>query len=121
MNTLRKKLTAIAVAATVGAGALATAPVQVSAAPIAPSQNSVKQTAPQQTDNVRWRRGRWIGPAVAFGVIGAIAANSYYNRRYYRPYGYGPYYGYNPYYGAAYYPYPAPFVPGPYRYGYPGW
>lgn len=118
MNTLRKKLTAIAVAGTVGVGALAT---PVSAAPVAPSQNSVKQTAPQQTDNVRWRRGGWVGPAVAFGVIGAIAANSYYNRRYYRPY-YGPSAYYGPYY-QSYYPayYRGPFVPGPYLYGHPGW
>ncbi|MBX3513553.1 MAG: hypothetical protein KF826_04745 [Xanthobacteraceae bacterium] len=121
MNTLRKKLTAIAVAGTVGASALATTSVPVSAAPVAPSQNSVKQTAPQQTDNVRWRRGGWVAPAIALGVIGAIAANSY-HRRYYRPY-YGPYSYYGPTYYRGYYPayYGAPFVPGPYRYGHPGW
>lgn len=110
MNTLRKKLTAIGLAGTVGLGALATSPVQVSAAPIAPSQHTVKQSAPQQTEDVRWRRGRWIAPAIALGVIGAAAgANYYYNRPYYDPY-YGP--RYRAYYGPTYY-----YGPGPYYYG----
>lgn len=115
MNTLRNKLTAIGLAGTVGLGALAIAPSQLSAAPIAPAQNSVKQSVPQQTEDVRWRRGRWIGPAVAFGVIGAIAAQNYYRRPYgYYGYGYNPYY--RPYYPAYYY--------GPQYYGpryYYGW
>ena len=110
MNTLRKKLTAIGLAGTVGFGALAIPSVPAVAAPVAPSQNSVKQSVPQQTEDVRWRRGRWIGPAVALGVFGAIAAHQY-NRRYYRPY-YQPYPAYyGGYYGPRYY------GPGPYYYG----
>jgi hypothetical protein len=116
MNTLRKKLTAIGLAGTVGLGTLAILPVQVSAAPVAPSQNTVKQSTPQQTEDVRWRRGRYIGPAVALGVIGAIAATSYYNR----PYGYGYYDPYYRPYRPAYYGYYGPrhyYGPGPYYYG----
>ncbi len=109
MNTLRKKLTAIGLAGTVGVAALAISPVQVSAAPVAPSQNVVKQSAPSQTEEVR-RRGRWIAPAIALGIIGAAAGAHYY----YRPYYYDPYYGprYRAYYGPAYY-----YGPGPYYYG----
>jgi hypothetical protein len=119
MNTLRKKLTAIGVAGTVGVGLLALPAVPASAAPVAPSQNIVKQSAPQQNEDVRWRRGRWIGPAIALGVIGgALAADRYY----YRPYRYGyygnPYYA-NPYYAPAYYA-PPPYYYGP-RYRYYGW
>lgn len=110
MNTLRKKLTAISLAGTVGLGALAIPSVPAVAAPVAPSQNTVKQSAPQQTEDVRWRRGRWIAPAIALGVIGGVvAANSYY---YNRPYGYyDPYYGprYRAYYGPAYYGGPGPY------------
>lgn len=117
MNTLRKKLTAIGLAGTVGLGTLAITPVQVSAAPIAPSQNTVKQSAPQQTEDVRWRgRGRWIAPAIALGVIGAVAGAQYYNR----PYGYyDPYYGprYRAYYGPSYYAPAYAYGPRPYYYG----
>mgnify|MGYP003393120070 CR=1 FL=1 len=112
MNTLRKKLTAIGLAGTFGLGALAIPSVPAAAAPVAPSQNTVKQSAPQQTEDVRWRRGRWIAPAIALGVIGGVAAHNYYNR----PYGYyDPYYGprYRTYYGPTYYY----GNPGPYYYG----
>jgi hypothetical protein len=112
MNTLRKKLTAIGLAGTVGLGTIAISSVPAGAAPVAPSQNTVKQSAPQQTEQVR--RGRWIGPAVALGVIGAVAGSHYYHNRYY---GYGPYYrpyrpAYYGYYGPRYY-----YGPGPYYYG----
>ncbi len=116
MNTLRKKLTAIGIAGTVGVGMLALPTVPASAAPVAPSQNIVKEAAPQQNEDVRWRhrRGRWIGPAIALGVIGgALAADRYY----YRPY------RYNPYYAPAYYA-PQPYYYGGYygpRYRYYGW
>ncbi len=56
MNTLRKKLTAIGLAGSVGVALLALPTVPASAAPVAPSQNIVKQSAPQQTEDVRWRR-----------------------------------------------------------------
>lgn len=107
MNTLRNKLTAIGLAGTVGLGALAIPSVPASAAPVAPSQNIVKQTLPQQTEDVRWRRGRYVGPAVALGVFGAvagaIAADRYYRRHYYyEPY-YPAYYGPQYYYGPRYY------------------
>jgi len=111
MNTLRKKLTAIGVAGTVGVGLLALPTVPASAAPVAPSQNIVKEAAPQQNEDVQWRRrrGRWIGPAIALGVIGgAIAADRYYHG----PYRYGRY---NRYYGNPYYP--AYYAPAPYYYG----
>jgi hypothetical protein len=110
MNTLRKKLTAIGLAGTVGVGVLALLPVQVSAAPVAPSQNTVKQAVPSQTEDVQWRRRRWVGPAIALGVVGAIAAHQYHRRHYY----YDPYYHpYRPaYYGRHYY-----YGPGPYYYG----
>ena len=101
MNTLRKKLTAIGLAGTVGFGALAIPSVPAVAAPVAPSQSTVKQSVPQQTEDVRWRRGRWIGPAVALGVIGAIAAHQY-DRRYYRRNYYEPYPAYYGYYGPRY-------------------
>lgn len=115
MNTLRKKLTAIGLAGTVGLGALAISPVPAAAAPVVPSQNTVKQSVPSQTEDVRWRRGRWVGPAVALGVIGAIAAHNYYRR----PYGYYGYYDpyYRPYYPAYYAP---RYYYGPPRYYY-GW
>jgi hypothetical protein len=110
MNTLRKKLTAIGLAGTVGLGTLAISPVQVLAAPIAPSQNTVKQSAPSQNEQVR-HRGRWIAPAIALGIIGAAAAHQYHRNYYYGP---GPYYygpRYRAYYGPAYY-----YGPGPYYY-----
>lgn len=112
MNTLRKKLTAIGFAGTVGLGALGIPMVPAAAAPVAPSQNIVKGAVQQQTEDVRYRRGRWVGPAVALGVIGAIAANQYYRPYYgpyyrpYRPAYYGPYGYYGPsynYYGGRYF------------------
>jgi hypothetical protein len=111
MNTLRKKLTAIALAGAVGLGAIAIPPVPASAAPVAPNQTTVKQSAPQQTEQVR--RGRWIAPAIALGVIGAVAAHQYHRRHYYHD----PYY--RPYYPAYYGGYYAPryYGPGPYYYG----
>lgn len=104
MNTLHKKLTALGLAGAVGLGSFAIPSVPASAAPIAPSQNTVKQSVPSQTEDVRWRR-RHVGPAIALGafaaVAGAIAADRYYRRHYY----YGPYYPayYGPYYGPRYY------------------
>jgi hypothetical protein len=65
------------------------------AAPIAPSGAQVNIATPN--DDIvqvqrRWRRGRWIGPAVGLGIIGlGLGAAAY-------PYGYGPGYGY---YGAG--------------------
>jgi hypothetical protein len=112
MNTLRKKLTAIGVAGTVGVGLLALPTVPASAAPVAPSQNIVKQSAPQQNEDIR-HRGRWIGPAIALGVIGgAIAADRYY----YGPYRYRRHY-YDPYYAPAYYAPPAYYYGPRYYYG----
>ncbi len=117
MNTLRSKLTAIGLAGTVGFGAVAISNIPASAAPVAPSQNIVKQTTPQQTEDVRWRR-RHVGPAVALGVFGAvagaIAADRYYRRNYY----YQPYYP--AYYGPQYYYGPGHYY-GPRRYYYNGW
>ena len=70
------------------------------AAPIAPSGAQVNIATPN--DDIvqvqrRWRRGRWVGPAVGvgigLGILGAAAAANAY------PYGgYGPGYGY---YGAG--------------------
>ncbi|HEV1999895.1 MAG TPA: hypothetical protein VGQ97_05360 [Xanthobacteraceae bacterium] len=74
------------------------------AAPIAPSGAQVNIATPN--DDIvqvqrRWRRGRWVGPAVGvgigLGILGAAAAANAY------PYGYG-YGGYGPgygYYGAG--------------------
>jgi hypothetical protein len=74
---MRKILTALVAAASIGAAAMATS----------------------STAEARWGRGwGWGGPLIAGALIGgAIAA-----RPYYYPYGYG-YYGYgpNPYYGPA--------------------
>lgn len=109
MNTLRKKLTAIGVAGTFGVSLLA---LPASAAPVAPSQNTVKQAVPQQSEDVRHRR--WVGPAIALGVIGGILATQHYRHRHY----YG--YHYNPYYAPAYYYAPGPYYYGP-RYYYYGW
>lgn len=109
MNTLRNKVTAIGVAGAVSLGALAIPSVPVLAAPIVPSQSTIKNTVPQQTEDVRWRR-RHVGPAVALGVFGAVAAGlaaHQYNRRYHRHYYHRPYYpaySYGPgyYYGPRY-------------------
>lgn len=115
MNTLRKKLAAIGLAGTVGLGALAINAVPAAAAPVVPSQNIVKGAVTQQTEEVRYRRGRWIGPAVALGVIGAIAAHQYHRHHYYGPY-YRPYrpayYGYPGYYGPRYHYYNSRYYPG---------
>ncbi len=105
MNTLSKKLTTIGLAGSVGLGALAIPTVPAAAAPVAQSQNVVKQSTPQQTEEVRWRR-RHVVPAVALGVFGAVAAGiaaHQYHRRYHRHYYYQPYYP--AYYGAPYYYY----------------
>jgi hypothetical protein len=107
MNTLRKKLTAIGVAGTVGVGLLAIPSVPASAAPVAPSQNVIKQSAPQQNEDIRHRRGRYLGPAIALGVLGGIAAHQYYHR---------PHYGWDPYYTS----YGPRYYYGPPRYYY-GW
>jgi hypothetical protein len=111
MNTLRKKLTVIGLTGVVGLGSLAIPAVPAIAVPVAPSQNIVKQAAPSQTEQVRHRR--WVGPAIALGVIGAVAAHQYHRRNYY----YDPYY--RPY-RPAYYGYYGPrqyYGPGPYYYG----
>lgn len=111
MNTLRKKIIALGLASTLGVAAIITPTVPAIAAPLSASQNIVKQTAPTQTEQVR--RGRWVGPAIALGVIGAIAAHQYHRRHYYHPY-YRPYYpAYYGYYGPRYHYY----GPGPYYYG----
>jgi hypothetical protein len=107
MNTLRKKLTAIGVAGALGVSSIA---LPAAAAPVAPSQNSVKQAAPQQSEDIRHRR--WVGPAIALGVIGGVLATQHYRHRHYY---------YDPYYAPAYY-----YAPGPYyyygpRYRYYGW
>jgi ABC-type transport system substrate-binding protein len=83
------------------------------AAPIAPSGAQVNIATPN--DDVvqvqRWRRGRWIGPAVGVGIgLGLLGAAAY-------PYGYGPgYYGPG-YYGPGYGPGPGRcwVQTGPYR------
>lgn len=119
MNTLHRRLTAIGLAGAVGLSSFAIPSVPASAAPVAPSQNTVKQSVPSQTEDVRWRR-RHVGPAIALGafaaVAGAIAADRYYRRHYYGPYYpayyYGPYYGPPRYYYGYY---------GPPRYYYYGW
>lgn len=114
MTTLRKKITAIALAGTVAAGSLAIAPA--SAAPVAPNQDGVKQSVQANKEDARWRRGRWVGPAIALGVIGAIAAHQYRrDRYYYDDYGYRGYYGPTYYYGPGYGYY------GPRRGYYYGW
>lgn len=116
MNTLRKKLTAIGLAGTLGLGAVALPSVPAAAAPVAPSQAAVKHAVPQQTEDVQWRRsrGRYIAPAIALGVIGAVAAHQYHRRHYYDPY-YRPY---RPAYYGGYYGYaPRYYGPGPYYYG----
>lgn len=113
MNTLRKKLSAIGLAGSVGLAALAISPVPAAAAPAIPNQNAVKSAVPLQTEQVR--RGRWIGPAVALGVIGAIAGHQYYRHHY----GYGPYY--RPYYPAYYGYYGPRYYYGPRPYYYYGW
>lgn len=103
MNTLRKKITAIGLAGSVGLATFAIPSVPAIAAPVAPSQNSVKQSMPQQTEDVRWRR-RHVGPAVALGIFGAVAAGiaaRQHNRRHYRNYYYDPYYP--TYYGRSHY------------------
>lgn len=113
MNTLRKKLTAIGLAGSVGLASLAIPSLPVAAAPAVPNQSGVKNAVPQQTEDVRWRR-RHAGPAVALGIFAAAAATiaaHQYHRRYHRHY-YRPYYpGYYGYYGPKYY-----YGPGPYYY-----
>ena len=117
MNTLRKKFSAIGLAGAVGLGTFAIPSVPAIAAPVAPSQNTVKQSAPQQTEDVRWRRGRWVAPAIALGVIGAVAAHQYHRNHYH----YGPRYRAYPGYPA----YPTYFHGDPNYYGprhnYYGW
>lgn len=58
------------------------------AAPVASRAAQLDKATAGQVIDVQWRRGRWIGPAIAGAIIGgAIIAGS-------RPYGYyGPYDG----------------------------
>ena len=77
------------------AAAMSAGAYTATAAPIAPSGAQVNIATPN--DDVvqvqRWRRGRWIGPAVGAGIaLGVLGAAAY-------PYGYygGPgYYGPGP-------------------------
>jgi hypothetical protein len=107
MNTLRKRLTAIGLAGSIGLASLAIPSLPAAAASSVPNQSGVKNAVPQQTEDVRWRR-RHVGPAVALGIFAAAAATiaaHQHHRRYHRHY-YRPYYpGYYGYYGPRYYYY----------------
>ncbi len=90
---------ALALVAAVLISAAASELNTASAAPVASAAN-LQQAVPNNVEDVQWRRrrrGRWIGPAIALGVIGAAAAaaanqNGYYQEGpgYYeqQPYGY---------------------------------
>ncbi|HXL68275.1 MAG TPA: hypothetical protein VN930_05895 [Xanthobacteraceae bacterium] len=91
MNKILLTTAALGFAAAMSAGVSTSV-----AAPIAPSGAQVNIATPN--DDIvqvqrRWRRGRWVGPAVGvgigLGILGAAAAANAY------PYGgYGPGYGY---------------------------
>ncbi len=74
-----------------------------SALPIASSNQTVSESAPAVTTDVRWRGRHWRGWGWGVGAaavgLGIAAASAPY---YYGGYGYGPRYGYyEPYYGGG--------------------
>jgi hypothetical protein len=81
------------VLALVGAVLISAAASQINTAYAAPvaSATNLKGVVSEQTEDVQWRRRRWVGPAVALGIFGAAAAAAAaQNRGYYyeEPYGY---------------------------------
>jgi hypothetical protein len=87
---------ALALAAAVLISAAASELNTATAAPVASATN-LQHVVPSNAEDVQWRRRRrWVGPAIALGVIGAAAAAAAANQGYYEyeepaP---GPYYGY---------------------------
>jgi hypothetical protein len=100
--------------AAVTAGAMVvSAVVPAATAPVMTSTATLRAAAPDQTINVRWRRGgAWVGGIAAGLAVGAIAAAAARPRYYYEPgYGYA-----EPYYAppTVYYaPPPAYYAPAP--------
>ncbi|MGZ5864559.1 MAG: hypothetical protein ACXWKC_04195 [Xanthobacteraceae bacterium] len=96
-----------------------------SAAPVLSSTVLVKAATPDVVDQVRYYR-RAIGPAIALGVLGAVAGAALQNQNYYSSGYYGSgYYGpgyYGGYGGPGYYgpsgAYPYPYGYNNYGYGY---
>lgn len=85
-NALVKKAATLGVAVALAVSALA--PSAVLAAPIGTRAAQLEKAFAGQIVDVQWRRGRWVGPAIAGAILGgAIIAGSQY------PYGYsdGPY------------------------------
>jgi hypothetical protein len=89
---------ALALVAAVLISAAASELNTATAAPVASATNLQNAVPSNQIDVQRWRRRRWIGPAIALGVVGAAAAaaaanqNYYYNNPgYYEPAPYGYY------------------------------
>ena len=87
---------ALALVAAVLISAAASELNTASAAPVASATN-LQHAVPNNVEDVQWRRRRrWVGPAIALGVVGAAAAvaahqNYYYNQGpgyYEQPYGY---------------------------------
>jgi len=90
---------ALALVAAVLISAAASELNTATAAPVASATN-LQDVVPSNVEDAQWgrrrHRGRWIGPAIALGVVGAAAAaaanqNYYYDRGpgyYEQPYGY---------------------------------
>ena len=112
MRNAVKKIAALGIVAALSVSAIAPTAF---AAPVGTRAAQLEKTFAGQIVDVQWRRGRWIGPAIAGAIIGgAIIAGSQY------PYGYGYYDGPPPpgYYDGpppAYYqaPPPAYYEPSP--------
>jgi peptidoglycan/LPS O-acetylase OafA/YrhL len=88
---------ALALAAAVLISAAASELNTATAAPAASAAN-LQHAVPSNVEEAQWgrrRSRRWIGPAIALGVVGAAAAAAAANQGYYD--GYGPGYGPQPY------------------------
>lgn len=87
----------------VGAAAIATSR-PASAAPVSPGMIALKGASPSMVTDVRYRRNRVVGAAVAAGVLGAlVGAAAAQDSNYYGPGYYGPGYYNTGYYNTGYY------------------
>jgi hypothetical protein len=92
MRNAANKIAALGVATALAVSALA--PTVAFAAPVGTRAAQLEKSVAGGVIDVQWRRGRWIGPAIAGAIIGGAIIGSQRPYGYYDPYDDGPPPGY---------------------------